>query len=105
MSGTIVIDPHTSVDVRTVDFLRIVEALRAERKTSPTADRLLETVDDFGMNMICADELDPAGFAEFATVLSKLQRDIHAEESGFKDFLENLCSRIAQDERLRQSIR
>jgi hypothetical protein len=105
MSGTIVIDPHTSVDVRTVDFLRIVEALRAERKTSPAADRLLETVDDFGMNMICADELDPAAFAEFATVLRKLQRQSNSDESGFNDFLESLCNRIAQDERLRQPIR
>lgn len=105
MSGTIVIDPHTSVDVRTVDFLRIVEALRTERKTSPAANRLLETVEDFGMNMICADELDAADLSNFAAILRKLQHESISDESGFNAFLEDLCNRIAKDERLRQPIR
>jgi hypothetical protein len=102
MSGTIVIDPQTSVDVRTVDFLRIVEALRAEKNRSPAANRLLETVDEFGMNMICADELTAAEFADFASVLKKLQSDSQPDESGFKRFLTDLCNLIAQDKRMRQ---
>ena len=102
MSGTIVIDPQISVDVRTVDFLRIVEALRAEGKSSQAAAHLLETVDDFGMNMICADELDPADLADFLGVMRRLQDNTKADESGFNRFVADLCMLIAQDKRLRQ---
>jgi hypothetical protein len=102
MSGTIVIDPQTSVDVRTVDFLRIVEALRAEGKSSPAAARLLETVDDFGMNMICADELNAADLADFLKVLMRLQDNTRLDESGFNRFVTDLCILVAQDVRLRQ---
>jgi hypothetical protein len=103
MSGTIVIDPQTSVDVRTVDFLRIVEAVRAEKNTSHAAIRLLESVDDFGMNMICADELDAADLADFVEILRKLQANTRSDESGFHRFVADLSNLIAQDERLRQS--
>lgn len=104
MSGTIVIDPQTSVDVRTVDFLRIVDALRIEKHNSSAASRLLETVDDFGMNMLCADELNATDLADFAGILQKLQENSQSDETGFYRFLADLRSLIAQDERLRQDV-
>lgn len=85
--------------------MRIVEALRAEQKTLARAGRLLETVDDFGMHMICADELDAVDLANFAAILRKLQLNKNSDEVGFNNLLEDLCNRIAQDERLRQPNR
>lgn len=99
MSGTIVIDAATFVDVRTVDFLRIVEALRAERGGSAAIDRLLDSADESGLNMICADELDPAGLAAFGAILERLRRTVHEGDS-FGGFLADLASTIRTDERL-----
>lgn len=104
MSGTIMIGPETSIDVRTVDFFRIVEALRSESANWSTASRLLETIDNFGMNMICADELDAADFSQFAGVLEKLQDNNQSDESDFNRFLTDLRSLIARDKRLLQPI-
>lgn len=103
MSGTIMIDPETSADVRTIDFLRIVDALRTEKETSLAASRLLESVDVFGMNMICTDELDGTDFAEFARIIEKLRRDLEPNDTGFARFLADLYKLISQDPRLRQS--
>lgn len=99
MSGTIVIDAATFVDVRTIDFLRIVEALRAEHARSAAIDRLLVTVDEYGLNMICADQLDAAGLASFAAVLETLRHNV--DDDGIKGFLADLTTLIGRDERLR----
>ena len=101
MSGTIVIDAATFVDVRTVDFLRIVAALRAEQDGGAAVEGLLATVDAFGLNMICADELDDAGLAAFAAILERLRRTIDDGDHGFKAFLADLVGTIGRDERLR----
>jgi len=102
MSGTIVIDAATCVDVRTVDFLRIVDALRAARDGAAAIDRLLDTVDAFGINMICADALDAAGLAAFTAILERLRCTIDSGD-GFKGFLAGLVAIIGRDERLRPS--
>lgn len=99
MSGTIVIDAATFVDVRTVDFLRIVEALRAERGGAAAIDRLLDSVDECGLNMICADELDAAGLAAFGAILERLRRTVR-EDDPFGAFLADLASTIRADARL-----
>lgn len=100
MSATIVIDAATCVDVRTVDFLRIVAALRAARDGSAAIGRLLDTVDAFGLNIICADELDAAGLAAFVAILDRLRRTVD-DGDGLKGFLADLVDTIGWDERLR----
>lgn len=72
MSGTIVIGPTKSMDIRTVDFLRLVEALRAMKGRSRTATKSLESVDEYGMNMICADELAPTELREFGQLVEEI---------------------------------
>lgn len=99
MSGIIMIDATTFIDVRTIDFLRIVDALRAGRHGARAVGRLLETVDDCGVNMICADELDATDFASFAAILEKLRRTLEGDD-GLSRFLADLAATMAKDERL-----
>ena len=98
MSGTIVIDAATCIDVRTVDFLQIVAALRAARDAGPAIGRLLASVDEAGINMLCADELDAAERASFAAVLDDLRRTL-GDDDGFKGVLADLVASIGRDER------
>jgi len=100
MSGTIVISKSKSFDVRTIDFVRIVDILRSFKARSETAAELLETVDEFGMNMICADELDAAEFANFAHLMREVSDSLSVEDTGVADFLELVCTSINADERL-----
>jgi hypothetical protein len=104
MSGTIVIDGATFVDLRTVDFLRIVAALRAQPRGAATvADRLLETVDTAGINMICADELGAVELAAFAAILEQLHSTVGADDP-FGGFLAGLAGRIRRDARLSSKL-
>jgi len=102
MSGTIVIDAATFIDVRTIDFRRIVAALRAERDDSVAIARLLYTDDACGLDMIGADELDAAGLAAFAAILERLRRTLD-DGDGLKGFLADLVAIVGRDERLHPS--
>lgn len=100
MSGTIIISKSKSFDVRTIDFVRIVDILRSLMSRSETATKLLETVDEFGMNMICADELDAAEFTDFAHLMREVCAVLRDEDKGVVDFLELVCASINADSRL-----
>ena len=100
MSGTIVVGKNIFFDVRTVDFVRIVDVLRSFAACSDTAAKLLVTVDEFGMNMICADELTPAEFKNFAQLMRAICIVLADEENGVVNLLEMVCSVINEDERL-----
>lgn len=100
MSGTIIISKSKSFDVRTIDFVRIVDILRSFMTRSETATKLLETVDEFGMNMICADELDATEFTNFAHLMREVRAAVGDEDKGLADFLEFVCASINADARL-----
>jgi hypothetical protein len=100
VSGTIVVSKSKSFDVRTIDFVRIVGILRSLLAQSETTKKLLETVDEFGMNMICADELDAAEFADFKRMMTEVRAALGNEEIGLANFLELVCRGINADERL-----
>ena len=60
MSGTIIINSQITYDVRTSDFVYIINALRDFTACEATVQKWLYTVDCCGINMILADALDPA---------------------------------------------
>lgn len=99
MSGTIILSKQKSLDVRTVDFARITSAIRARVSTSPVARGLLESIDDFGMNMISADELSAGEFAEFYGLMKDVRDDFKADH-GLTAFFDELLRFIEVDERL-----
>lgn len=99
MSGTIILSRQKSLDVRTVDFARIASAIRARVSTSPVARQLLESIDDFGMNMISADELSASEFADFYGLMKDVQADLKADH-GLTAFFDELLRFIEVDERL-----
>ncbi|HEX8615132.1 MAG TPA: hypothetical protein VF800_27945 [Telluria sp.] len=99
MSGTIVISKKNSFDVRNVDFVLIVNALRSKIAHSAIAEKLLETVDDFGMNMICADDLNSIEFQNFACLIREVCSTFNGEDKELHTFLEAVYTCIEQDER------
>jgi len=103
MSGTIVIGPTKSMDVRTVGFLRLVEALRSMRGRSQTATKLLESVDEYGMNMICADGLDPAELRKFDLLVEEIGSMAPVDDTGLVQYLNNVRSLIISDGRYSQA--
>lgn len=103
MSGTIVIGPSKSIDVRTVDFLRLVEALRSMKGRSQTVMKLLQSVDEYGMNMICADELGPTELREFDQLIEEIGAMIPAHGKGLAEYLNDVHSLIISEDRYTQS--
>lgn len=100
MSGTIVVNENNSFDVRTIDFVRIVDLLRTHAGTSSIEAKLLEAVDEFGMNVICADALSPMELSGFLHLLMKVGDSIGTDEKGLADFLNSVCLSIQEDHRL-----
>lgn len=86
--------------MRTIDFVRIAEILRSYAGTSSVAAKLIETVDEFGMNMICADELSSTEFREFFELMRKVAFSLGNEENGLGGFIRALLSSMQADERL-----
>jgi hypothetical protein len=99
MSGTIFVGKQKSLDIKTVDFIRIVGAIRAHATASPVAKRIVDTVDNFGMNMIFPDELDTADFASFYELMKRVRSDLGADPS-LAAFLDQVCRLIESDNRL-----
>jgi hypothetical protein len=99
MSGTIILRKQKSLDVRTVDFACIANAIRARASTSPVAKKLLESIDDFGMNMISADELSSSEFSVFRDLMKDVQDGLK-DDHGLTDFFDELFRLVAVDERL-----
>lgn len=99
MSGTFIISQDNSFDLRTIDFVRIVNALRSKMPQSATAAKLLETVDDFGMNMICADDLNSRDFADFGYLMGEVAADLGEKDKDLRAFLQTISNCIEQDER------
>ena len=100
MSGTIFVSKDNFFDVRTVDFLVIVETIRPLTDTSSTAEKLLEMVDICAMNMICADELNPIEFLSFAYIMQEVYVHLANQSSGLNLFFESIFACIDADERL-----
>jgi hypothetical protein len=99
MSGTIVISPSKSIDVRTVDFLRLIEVLRSMKGRSPIVPKLLESVDELGMNMICVDELDSAELGEFDRLVKEIGYSLPGDGAGLAEYLDDVHSLIILDNR------
>lgn len=102
MAGSVVISRGVSFDIRTIDFLRVVDIFRSSAANSSTAAKLVETIDQFGVNMICADELCAAEFRKFAQLMREVRVAVGDQDKGMADFLELVCSRIDEDERIVQ---
>ncbi|AJQ92699.1 hypothetical Protein YC6258_00649 [Gynuella sunshinyii YC6258] len=87
-------------DVRTVDFNFIVNILRNKVGDTEFGKGLLETIDVFGMNMICVDELDANGLNKFDGFLKELAASLEKENKGLSKFLAAVCAEIELDERV-----
>lgn len=98
MSGSILVGKETSLDVRTVDFLRILNAIRAHTSTSYAAKEIVESVDNLGINMICIDELGSTDFASLYELMKTVRADLEADQ-GLATFLDEVCQLIGSDER------
>jgi hypothetical protein len=94
MSGTIVISKKKSFELRTIDFNRITDFLRSFSSQSETAKKVLSTVDEYGMNMLRADELSAQELLEFATLMKQIGAVLEEQEVGLKAFLDELCKQI-----------
>jgi hypothetical protein len=99
MTGTFILSKQRSVDVRTVDFLRIAGAIRTRGLRPSLARKVLESIDDFGMNMIRADELSVSEFVDFHMLMKELQEEFD-DLPGFDRLLSELLRLIEADERL-----
>jgi hypothetical protein len=100
MTGIIIVSKGKSLDVRTIDFDWIVESLREQKQDFPILERLLRTVDEFGMDMICADELTPSEFSDFQVALERILTPI-GTKSGIGEFLKKVLHQVDLDTRSR----
>ena len=100
MAGTLIIAVGKSLDVRTIDFEWIADALRKQASNSDVVRKLLQSTDEFGMDMICAGELNRAEFKEFYRLLSEIQTEISAD-NGLAEFIDKVCQAAEEDDRLR----
>lgn len=105
MTGTIMISAHDSVDVRTVDFMRIVKALRSRIQSRDLAAKLLSFLDNGGINMILADDLDAVELSAFEGTLEQIELNDFAKETEFASFIRAIRERIKADPRLDCSSR
>lgn len=99
MSGTIIISKHKSFDVRTIDFYHIINALRSQTEHSETAKMLIETFDKFGMNMLCADELNAHELKKFGALLREMKSKLEPKDEGLAVFFEMICAQIDAEAR------
>lgn len=99
MAGTLLIAKGKSLDVRTIDFEWIADALRRRAPSSEVARKLLQSTDEFGMDMICADELGSAEFKEFYGLLVDIRAEL-PNEQGLAGFIDKVCLMAQEDERL-----
>lgn len=98
MTGTIIVAEGRSFDVRTIDFMRIVKALQTRKESTDIAEKLLQSVDEFGINMICAGELNRKEFLDFHCIFTAIRDELLREE-GMAQFLERVCHAAEADER------
>lgn len=99
MAGTLIIAKGKSLDVRTVDFEWIADALRRRASGSEVVRKLLQSTDEFGMDMICADELGPADFQEFFRLLTDIRAELPSNQ-GLAGFIDKVCVMAQEDARL-----
>lgn len=100
MTGTIIFSKGKSLDVRTVDFAWIVESLREQEQDFPVLERLLRTVDEFGMDMVCADELTQSELGDFQVALDRILTKI-GTGNGIGEFLKKVVQQVDLDIRSR----
>lgn len=98
MTGTVIVAKGKSLDVRTIDFEHIVDRLRARAHNSEVARKLIQSVDEFGMDMICADELNAMEFLIFYRLFREI-RDELGSGHGLAEFLNRVCQIAQTDER------
>lgn len=100
MTGTVIIAKGKSLDVRTIDFERIADSLRRRAKESAIATKLLQSTDEFGMDMLCADELSAMEFKEFYDLFGDI-RDELSNSPGLIDFINQVRELALKDKRFR----
>lgn len=98
MTGTVIVAKGKSLDVRTIDFERIADALRHHARSSVIAAKLLQSIDEFGMDMICADELGPMEFMDFYSLLGAIRTEI-TNSPGLVNFIDQVRNLAQTDER------
>jgi hypothetical protein len=96
MAGTMIVAKGKSLDVRAVDFELIADALRSRVGRSDVAMKLLQSVDEFGMDMICADELNSIEFKEFYDFLDDIREEL-ADSPGVVDFINQVRLAVQSD--------
>jgi len=101
MAGTVIVAKGKSLDVRTIDFERIADALRRRAKGSAVSVKLLQSVDEFGMDMICADELNSAEFMDFFELLDDVRTEL-SDSPGLIGFIDQVRAVAQEDERFRR---
>ncbi|TDM05469.1 MAG: hypothetical protein C4K60_11870 [Ideonella sp. MAG2] len=98
MAGTVIVAKGRSLDVRSIDFERIADAFRRRAKDSTISVKLLQSLDDFGMDMICADELNSKEFMDFFELLDDVRADI-SDSAGLIGFIDQVKAVAQADER------
>ncbi len=100
MTGTIMISEHHMVDVRTVDLVLIVKAIRSRIESPDLVAKLLSFLDEGGINMILADDLDAVELSVFAQALEQIELDDFAKEPELADLMRTIREKIKADPRL-----
>ena len=98
MAGTVIVAKGKSLDVRTIDFERIADALRHHAESSAVAVKLLQSKDEFGMDMICADELSSVEFGDFYALLGDIRAEL-SDSPGLIDFIDQVRELAQADKR------
>ncbi|MBD9416996.1 hypothetical protein IB234_20720 [Pseudomonas sp. PDM16] len=102
MAGSIIINKQSVHDLRTIDFMWLAEELRSEKgKAAAVLAKVLWPLDEGGMDMLQADDLDEVEFKLFAQTVrnicnSSASTDI---DSGMSQFLVLLLQDIEEDAR------
>lgn len=102
MTGTVIISKNKSFDVRNIDFEFITDVLRSIANNSDLSKKLLQSKDEFGMDMLCADDLDAKEFFEFYGLLLEIRKKIR-NDSGLAFFVDKICEAAQEDERLQSN--
>ena len=100
MTGIVIVAKGKSLDVRTIDFERIADFLRCRAKDSAVSVKLLQSLDEFGMDMICADELSSVEFKDFLRLLADIRVEF-SKSPGLIAFIDQVRAVALEDERAR----
>ncbi|MGJ7608916.1 hypothetical protein ACSFA7_31580 [Variovorax sp. LT1R20] len=94
MAGTISISAGAFFDLRTIDFEWVAKELRSRRtvENNSALSAVLQSHDEYGMDLLVADKLDVYDFRRFGEAFDSLTANLQSTSAGRDGLLTFLAS-------------